>query len=364
MQTQAKILLVVGSMNQGGAEFQLLSLARLLQSRGHDIEVLALTEYTYFLPFIKENKILYSCVSNEGNNLKRLIRAIRQLTEKKPDLVISYIKRVSQVAILSRVVSGFSFKLIISERTSLIKPWHDLYYFNLALLANKLTINSISKFDYIRHRFPLLKKRTVFIPNIINIEKFSTIQRTKAEYGSIRISYVGRISSEKNLLNLIKAISIIIDKGYNVTLSLTGEANNKKYLQEVNQLIVELNLSGIVKYQGPTKDITGVYERTDLLCLISIFEGLSNVLSEAIACGIPVIASNIPENRYLVEDKLNGFLVEANDPHSIADGIERFLKLTPNELKFISESNKSKAKNIFDEDQIYAQYQNLINSLF
>ena len=63
-----KILLITGSLNQGGAEFQLLALSILLKSKGLDIEVLALTDYTYFLPFVKKNNIKYSCVSNDGNN--------------------------------------------------------------------------------------------------------------------------------------------------------------------------------------------------------------------------------------------------------------------------------------------------------
>jgi len=356
MTNKKKILLVVGSINQGGAEFQLLSLARLLQSKGLNIEVLALTDYDYFSPYIKEHGIRYSCVSNEGGTLKRLTRAVKQIIKKKPDLVISYIKRVSQVSIAARVLSGFRFKLIISERTSLVKPRHDLFYFNLALLANKVTVNSTSKYAYIKNRFPLLKDRTEFVPNIIDIKKFLTVQLSKHEFEHVRISYVGRISPEKNLLNLVKAIRIIVDKGYVVTLSLVGEANNKKYLQEVFNLINKLKLESIVKYEGPTHDVTEVYKKTDLLCLVSIFEGFSNELSEAIASGIPVIASDIEENRFLVEDRINGFLIDSNDPVCLAAGIEKFLQLTPIEIEIISKNNRQKAIAIFDEENIYQRY--------
>jgi glycosyltransferase involved in cell wall biosynthesis len=356
MTNKKKILLVVGSINQGGAEFQLLSLARLLQSKGLNVEVLALTDYNYFKPYIVEHGIKYSSVSNEGSTLKRLRKAVKQIIGKKPDLVISYIKRVSQVSIVARVLSGFRFKLIISERTSLIKPRHDLFYFNLALLANKVTVNSTSKYAYIKKRFPLLTNRTEFIPNIIDIKKFSSVQLNKYEFENVRISYVGRISPEKNLLNLVKAIHIIVDKGYKVTFSLIGESNNKNYLEEVSNLINKLKLETVVKYEGPTTDVTEVYKKTDLLCLVSVFEGFSNVLSEAIASGIPVIASDIEENRFLVDDKINGFLVDPNDPASLAAGIEKFLQLTPAEVEIISKSNRKKAIAIFDEENLYQRY--------
>jgi len=356
-----KILLVLGSINQGGAEFQLLCLAKLLQSRNQDIEVLALTDYRYYLPFIVENHIKYSCVSNKGHAFYRLLKAVKQINSKKPDLVISYIRKVSQVVLISRVLSGFRFKLIISERTSLIKPWNDLFYFSLALLANKLTVNSIPKYEYIRKKFPHIKERTVFIPNIIDIEKYSTIRRNKPEAGITHISYVGRISPEKNLVNLLKAIHMVVVKGIKVRLSLIGEANNRSYLAEVNQMISELDLAKYVKYEGPSDNIFRVYENTDLLCLVSIYEGFSNVLSEAISCGIPVIASNIPENKYLVEDSINGFLVDPNSILSISAGIERFLTLSSGEIDAISTNNKQKAVNIFNEELIYSKYKALIH---
>jgi len=77
--------------------------------------VFAITDYSYYLPYLEENQIKYSCITNKGNNLIRLIKAIYHIISKKPEIAISYIKRVSQVAILARVVSLFKFKLIISE---------------------------------------------------------------------------------------------------------------------------------------------------------------------------------------------------------------------------------------------------------
>ena len=355
MQKKTKILLVIGSVNQGGAEFQLLSLANLFQLRGLDVEVLALTDYDHFLPYIAQHKLKYSCVSNEGSNFKRLRKGVRQIIEKKPDLVISYMKIVSQTAILARVVSGFRFKLVISERTSLLKPWHDKFYFNLALFANAITVNSVSKIRYIKERYPLLKSRTFFIPNIINIDRFNLVTKELCSK-RIRISFVGRISPEKNLINLIKAVKIVTDKGHEVNLSLTGAANSKGYMLEITSLISALDLQHIVSYDGLTKDVTEVYRKTDLLCLVSIFEGFSNVLSEAISCGLPVIASNIEENRLLVEDGVNGFLIDPNDATSLADGIENFLKLKPEEIIAMSESNKQKAKLLFDGESIYRSY--------
>jgi glycosyltransferase involved in cell wall biosynthesis len=354
-----RILLVTGSINQGGAEFQLLVLANLFQQKGHDVQVLALTDYSYYMPFIKKIKFRYSCISNEGSKFKKVIKSVIAISRIKPQLVISFLRTTSQVAMLARVINLFRFKLIIAERTALVLPKYDLLYFNLALIANKITVNSISKDTYIKKRFPLLSNRTFFIPNIVNIEKFLNIERTESVNGFINISYIGRIAPEKNLINLIKAIRIVVEKGHLVALSLSGEANSKKYLQYVNQTIEELSLTNIVKYNGPVTDVTEVYKKTDLLCLISFFEGFSNVISEAISCGIPVLASNIEENRYLIEDKKNGFLVDPQSPKSVAEGIDQFLNLNQAEKESISKNNRQKAKDLFDEEDIYSKYTEL-----
>jgi len=363
MQNSIKILLVTGSLNQGGAEYQILLLSKLLLSKGYNAELIALTDYTYYLPFVKENKIPFTCIKNNGNNFQRLHRAINGIIQKEPDLVISYIKKVSQIAILAKIFSGFKFKLMISERTSAIRYWHDIYYFNLALFSNKILVNSISKYGYIIKRFPLIKKRTIFIPNLIDIKRFAEVHHVESSDDSARLTFVGRISPEKNLLNLVKAIKIVRDNGFKVCLSLFGEAHNRKYLMELNQLIKELLLLDSVKYEGPVKDVVEIYKKTDLLCLVSYYEGLSNVLSEAISCGIPVIASNIPENRYLIEDKRNGFLVEPVLPVSIADGIIKYILLDQNGVEIISNNNRKKACELFNEETTYNAYKEMFESL-
>ncbi len=358
-----KILLLTGSINQGGAEFQLLALADLLKKKGFQIEVLALTDYSYYLPYIKEKEISYSCVSNEGNRFQRLSRAVKAIRSAKADLVISYIRATSMVAILAKILTFFRFKLVISERTALIMPKYDLFYFNLALSANALTVNSRSKMNYILKRFPLLKGRTFFMPNIINIDKFMAVKRTANETDVVRLSFVGRISPEKNLLNLVKAVGTLAKKGHPVNLSLFGSTNNKKHFEELNQLIKELSLENVVQYEGPAPDVTDVYKKTDLFCLVSIFEGFSNVLSEAISSGIPVIASDIEENRFLVEDGINGFLADPADYKSIAAAIEKFLNLSPGEIGRISNNNKEKARALFEEEEIYQSYLEIFKQL-
>lgn len=358
-----KLLLVTGSLNQGGSEYQLLALSRLLTKNDLDNEVYGITDYNYFHQFVIANKIQYSCNSNKGNALQKLKRSLRDVIRKKPDLVISFNKRPSQVAILARILSGHKFRLVISERTAQVKPFKDFLYFTLARLADIVVTNSNSRCEQIKHLYPWLRERTVFIPNIIDLERFKTLKIKGAISYKNQLTYVGRIAREKNINKLIHAVHILHSKGYKLTLDLIGQANDKKYLGSLLALIKFLHLGEIVKYLGPTEEITDVYRSTDLLCQVSFYEGFSNVIAEAVSAGIPVVASDIPENRYLIEESQNGFLVNPEKAESIASGIEKYFGLTYDEKLQLRNNNLEKSSQLFDQNLVISGYRNIIDRL-
>ena len=97
--------------------------------------------------------------------------------------------------------------------------------------------------------------------------------------------------------------------------------------------------------------------------MISDYEGFSNVISEALSTGLPVITSNIPENSYLIKDQENGYVVNHRDPLAIANGINEYLELSYEKKKEMSFRNRRKAEDLFDKEKIYNQYLQIINSL-
>jgi GalNAc-alpha-(1->4)-GalNAc-alpha-(1->3)-diNAcBac-PP-undecaprenol alpha-1,4-N-acetyl-D-galactosaminyltransferase len=356
-----KVIFLAGSLNQGGAEFQILALAKLFKEKGHEVEVFALTDYDFYMPFIQANSIKYTCLKNSQSRIKRILLTAKKFRNSKPDLIISYLKIVSQVAIAAKLLSGPKSKLIVGERTSLVKPWHDHYYFNLLLLADYITVNSLSKLNYLKGKFPLLKKRIGFVPNIIDVNNFSPKIPVKDENGVVKLAFVGRISPEKNVLALVQATCNLIKSGHNISLDLFGDNKNKLYFKEVLEQIGNASINKKVTFKGPLKDVREAYGNTDLICLISHYEGFSNVLAEALACGIPIVASDIEENRFLVEDGVNGFLVNPNDIEDIARGIKKFLNMSNIEREEIKKNNRKKALIIFDKEAIYKEFVKIVS---
>lgn len=355
-----KVIFLTGSLNQGGAEFQILALARLFKEKGNEVEVFALTDYSFYKPYLAEHNIKYSHLLNNQSKIKRIWLTAKKFREVKPDVVVAYLRVVGQMAIYSRLLSLRSFKILISERTSLTIHGYDTYYFNLMRAATFLTVNSITKYDYIKSNFPFLSTKTFFFPNILDLKAFKPAS-TRLN-GELKVSFIGRISPEKNVVELISAISILLPQYPNLTLNIYGDARNTDYMEKVRAAIdSDITLQGHVIIHGKSNNMTEVYKETNLLCLISDFEGFSNVVSEALCCGIPVIASDIKENRYLIEDGINGFLVNQESVEDIAVGISKFLQLNDAAKDQISRNNRAKAENMFNNNRIYSDYISVIN---
>ena len=226
-----KVLFITGSLNQGGAEFQILQLAKLFQEKGNEVEVFAITNYSFYMSFIFENNLKYSYLDNDQNKFKRIIQTSKKIKQFKPDLIISYLKIVSKVALIAKIISNVKVPVIVGERTSDIQPLHDKVHFNLMRLANAVTVNSISKLNYLKTNFKAISNKTHFFPNILDVNEISFLDK-KCDQSILHLGFIGRISPEKNILEMIKAVGLLKEKGKEIRFSIYGDGRNADYLEQ------------------------------------------------------------------------------------------------------------------------------------
>ena len=357
-----KVLFITGSLNQGGAELQILKLAKLFKDKGNTVEVFAITNYSFYKEFVNKNSLKYSHLENDQNKIKRVILTSRKIKKFKPDLIFSYLKIVSKVALVAKFLSCIKVPLIVGERTSEIQPLHDLIHFNMMRFSDAIIVNSISKLNYLKSNFRSISDKIHFFPNLLNVGDFPFLEKNY-KTDKLNLGYIGRISPEKNILKMINAVSILIDKGKEIHFSIYGDGRDSDYIESVKNLILSKNLSRNVKLMGQTNKVIEAYKEIDLIILISDYEGFSNVIAEALTCGLPIITSAIPENEYLVSDSINGFTVNHKDVLSIANGIEKFINLPIKIKQKISFNNRKKSEEIFDNDNLYNQYLKLIKEV-
>ena len=157
---------------------------------------------------------------------------------------------------------------------------------------------------------------------------------------------VARLSPEKGLTFLVQALKLLRDKGHEIELRLAGDGPAKEHLKG---LAAETGLADKVHFLGflSEDEIIGELQYTDLFVLPSFVEGLPVCVMEAMAVGVPVIATNIAGTSELVEDGKTGILVRPSDSEAIADAVIRMMQDHPFRLQ-AAELARQKVLSEFD----------------
>jgi len=132
------------------------------------------------------------------------------------------------------------------------------------------------------------------------------------------VGYVGRLSEEKGIKNLIEAGILLIKSGVPVKILIIGDGSQKKELEE---LVNRNGLTSQVIFPGFQNDIENWLPALDIFCLPSLMEGTPMSLLEAMAYGIPVVASAVGGIPDVVQSGKNGILVSPNNPEELKEAI-------------------------------------------
>lgn len=142
--------------------------------------------------------------------------------------------------------------------------------------------------------------------------------------GTVNIVAVGRLSPEKGFGNLLEAMALVVGNGIDVSLCLFGEGGERENLE---RLIVQLKLSDRVTMPGFVSNVSDTFSCFDFLVMPSLTEGLPITLLEAMRAGLPVIASSVGGIPFVIQDRINGYLVRPADVeglcHVLLEAIRR-----------------------------------------
>lgn len=166
------------------------------------------------------------------------------------------------------------------------------------------------------------RDRILVMRNGIDLERFKDARR---EHETFTLGFVGYLGKHKGLDVLLRSLSLIADSG-DVRLLVAGDGEERKNLEALCQ---ELRLDRVVTFCGQVENqrIGAIYEQIDVLVVPSVWPENSPVtITEAMASGIPVIASDIGGISELVENGVTGLLGPPRDARTLADLIQRFRK--------------------------------------
>lgn len=223
----------------------------------------------------------------------------------------------------------------------------SFYFASGMIVASKTYFNKIKKND---------NGKFIWIPNGVDIDKFKKKPREKSK-DSYKILFIGRLTEQKNIINLIEAIKIIDKSEIRLTIIGKGELKEK-----ISTLIKKYKINGEIIDRVSNEKLFTYYDKADLFVLPSYAEGSSKVLLEGMSTGSVCLVSHIPENTEIIQDGKNGFVCGFS-PEEIADKIKYimsgggWLKIADNARRTI-EDNYSMEKVLRREVDFVTKFAN------
>jgi len=171
---------------------------------------------------------------------------------------------------------------------------------------------------YVADTFGIPSEKITVIPNYIDTDLFRLMNIEKVPN---RLIFVGRFAEEKNLLNLFKAVKDLPE----IKLLMVGDGPLESSLREFAH---RHNVNVIFKGRVPNEQLPALLNTAEAFVLPSFYEGNPKALLEAMACGLPVIATPVEGNREVVSHKVNGYLTSGISPEAIREAIMEVLSNT------------------------------------
>lgn len=354
----SKIVLLIDSLTQGGAQRQIVGLAKLLKEHGYFVVLLTYHDIPFYAPYLDEHGVEHYVIKDATNSFKRIWKVRQALKEECPDVVISYLNVPNMLACLAKM-TGIESKLIVSERNTTQRLSLQVKIkFLLYQWANHIVPNSLSQATWIETNFKALMPKVITISNFVDLEEFKPGER-KVAHKQIRIIGVGRVEPQKNIMRFIIAVSSARLKGCNIRVDWYGRKSRD--FEKYTKVIREYNLEVYFCFHEPTDDIVKKYQKSDVFCLPSLYEGYPNVLCEAMACGLPVLCSNVCDNSIIMENQNNGFLFDPRCEEDITNAITTFCSLSEEERENMGHYSRRIAKTKFAEKKFINKYLQIID---
>ena len=266
--------------------------------------------------------------------------------------------------------------------TKVIYTAHGFHFFKGAPLLNWLlfypaewllapvtdVLITINKEDYARARKQLRAKRIEYVPGVgIQTEKFRErsidrkAKRASLGYGDadFLLLTVAEMTPNKNHITILKALSLLKEKGALDPIHYLICGRGEMW-ESLEQSAKEMGIEDHVNFLGYRTDAPELYQASDLFLFVTLREGLSVALMEAMSSGMPIVCAKIRGNTDLIEDGISGIFSE-NDPEVIAQHILTLYR-DPETRKALGQAASEKAL-LFDEKNVLRQVKDIYVSM-
>jgi len=312
-----KIAIVTRSMLAGGAERVISVLANSWVKLGCECYLFTIDNEKIF--YRLDNKIKIIPIGRRSyfrifDKFYRYRELRSQIVKLNPDIVLSMPEDIGIYVILA--LMGLKIPVVVSERNN---PW---------VMPNKMITRLLRNFAYIKVNglvfqtdkaasfFSLnIRNKGIILPNPLDL---SHIPDAHTGIREKTIVSIGRLEKQKNFYLLIDAFSIFLKDHKDFKLIIYGEGSMRDVLVDYSR---KKELNDCISFPGRDPNVVEKIKNSACFVLSSDYEGLPNALIEAMAVGVPCIATDCPSGgpASLITDGLNGFLVPVGDSPALSN---------------------------------------------
>jgi len=297
-----RVALVIGQLTRGGAEGQLAQLVRHLDRSRYEPVVYCLSSQTQPVGGeIEAGGTMVRAVT--GSVLKRVRLLAEYLATDRIDVVHSWLYLANAFAVAACLVRRQP--LVTSARNCKIqgRVANALAF----RVSRRIVVNSQDVAAYIARHYGAPRGRIRVIYNGLDVERFHP---PAAPAGGGPIVTVGRLVEQKNHEMFLHAAAALSRDVPEAAFLIIGDGPLRGALEEQAR---RLGIADRVTFAGERHDVDEVMRQASLFWLTSRWEGMPNVVLEAMASGLPVIATDVGGTRELLQDGADGFIVPAGD---------------------------------------------------
>jgi glycosyltransferase involved in cell wall biosynthesis len=312
-----------------------LSLAKFLQGMGH--EVILLSPAGSYVKFLEQAGFEWQKfnLSRKGMNPFSEIKIIQRLrTVMKgihPDVVHNFTLKCVLYGSLAgkkkqvktiNTITGLGYLFINHGIVAKIVRSFLIPVLRYALQdTTVIFLNETDKSYYLQHHIVQPEQVSIINGAGVDVEKFQPGRAEDHQNKTRNVIFPARLLKDKGIYEFIEAARITKQSHPEVVFALVGSIDEGNPSSITNKELSSWQKEGIVEWWGWQHDMVKVYHQAFIVCLPSYREGLATSLLEAAACGVPIIATDVPGCKEIVQNKETGYLVPPRNAQALASSI-------------------------------------------
>lgn len=366
LEDNRSIVLISTGLAYGGAETQLVNLATRLKKRGWDVRVISMLPPQAFTEELQAAGIPLATLNMRRGvpDPRAVFRLVAILRQWRPHILTTFMFHANLLGRIAGRLAGVPIIVASIRNENFGGPRRDRVLRLTDWMGEITTTNSRLAADNLVKRGVVPRDRIRVIPNGLVLDKFMVNDSNRAglrqQLGIAEDEFlwlaVGRLEEQKDYPTLLQAFKVLKQGGHKAQLRVAGQG---PLLESLQGQAADLGLSDHAIFLGLRRDIPLLLDAADAFVLSSAWEGLPNVVMEAMASGKPVVATCVGGVPELVQEGVNGYMAPPRNAEALAAAMEKMMALPEAERKVMGQAGRAHIEANYSLDRVVDQWEAL-----